>query len=104
MADKPQFTVIEAEHKLLMTPPEFAKFTGRPVREIRQKCMQGFYPHEVKYSKNCKPFIKVLVPETLAIIKKECLKNAPLMAREQSNKNQPTAMAARVISKALSIG
>lgn len=101
MADKPQVTVIETDYKLLMTPPEFAKLTGRPLREIREKCKQGIYPHEVKYSRNFKPFIKVLVPETLAIIKKECFKNAPLMVREQSNKNQPTAMAARVISKAL---
>lgn len=102
MPNKSQFTVIETGTKLLMTPPEFAKFTGIPIPEIKEKCKQGVYPHQVRYSKNCKPFIRILVPETLAIIKKECTKNAPFMPREQPNKNKPTALAAKVIAKALS--
>jgi len=104
MRTKPQFTVIEADAKLLMTPPEFAKFTGKPVGEIRDKCKRGIYPHTVKYSKNCKPFIRILVPETLRIIKKECKKNAPLMPKEVDKKDKPTALAARTISKILGNG
>lgn len=102
MENKPQFTVIETETQLLMTPPEFSKFTGIPIQAIKEKCKQGIYPHIVKYSRNFKPFIKILVPETLAIIKKECLKNAPFMPQEKSKMNKSKCLAVKVISKALS--
>lgn len=104
MQPKPQITVIEIDAKLLMSPPEFAKLTGFPVNEIREKCKRGIYPHIVKHSKNCKPFIKILVPETLKIIQKECRKNAPLRPAESKNKDKPTMLAARVIAKILGGG
>ena len=106
MASKPQITVIEVDTKLLMTPPEFAKLTGKSVIEIREKCERGIYPHLVHHSKNFKRFVKVLVPETLRIIEKECQKNAPIRpTKPQSPKDKPPGLlAAKVISKILGAG
>ncbi|SFM09957.1 hypothetical protein [Pelosinus propionicus] len=90
------------EIPLLMTPREFAKYSGMSEHVIREKCILGLYPHTKSYSTDGRPFLKVLVSKTLAIIEKECLNNAPFMAKEKPSSKSSGAVS--VMAKALKYG
>lgn len=99
-AVQPTFTVIQTESKLLMTPREFAKFAGMTEHEVRANCKSGKFPHQVRYTRKCRPYYRILVQESVAIIKKECMKNAPRAPRDKPDNSKIVGvLAAKVISK-----